>query len=55
MKNETDFRKTVETGAVWNCACPIVLLLNQSNNWPDKLNVGAWLWKFKNTFFTLNF
>ena len=32
MKNQTDFRKTVETGAVWIGACPVVLLLNQSNN-----------------------
>ena len=32
MKNQTYFRKTVETGAVWICGCPVVLLLNQSNN-----------------------
>ena len=33
MKNQTAFRKTVETGAVWIGACPAVLLLSQSSNY----------------------
>ena len=54
MKNQIEFRKTVET-AVDLCLsnCPQCWISNNYNSQCQRLNVGTWLWKLN--VFIMNF